>query len=113
MKIDRAKFALASLMVVIICLILAGFFWNFVRDTIAVPIYYLMWLGDLTLKSIPQGVFLGFLVVLFVLIGLNALLAVRVSGEVESAASRPVQSQARYHFWRYHCAQLNSSAYSS
>src|SRR5262249_30810276 len=112
MRIDRTKLALASLLVVIIFLILAGFFWNFVRDTIAVPIYYLMWLGDLTLKSIPQGVFLGFLVVLLVLIGLNALLAVRLSGDVERAESRPEPSQARYHFWRYHCGQLKSSAYS-
>jgi hypothetical protein len=112
MRVDRAKFGLAILLVVFVFLILTGFFWNFVRDTIAVPIYYLIWVSDLTLKSIPQSVFLGILVVLCVLIGSSALLAIRVNEDIESAEPKPVQSQARYHFWRNLCVQLDSSAYS-
>ncbi len=112
MKIDRAKFGMAILLVVFIFLVLTGFFWNFVRDTIAVPIYYLIWISDLTLKSIPQSIFLGLLVILCVLIGSSALLGIRVNADIERAEPKPVQSQARYYFWRNVCVQLGSSAYS-
>src|SRR5437763_5437092 len=111
MRIDRRRFGLAILLVVLVFLILTGFFWNFVRDTIAVPIYYLIWISDLTLKSVPQSIFLGLLVVLCVLIGSSALLAIKVNEDIERAEPKPVQSQARYHFWRNVCVQLESSAY--
>jgi hypothetical protein len=97
---NRAKLGLAMLVVIIIFSALSLLYWNFIRDTIVTPLYYLLWFGDLMLKSIPQEVFLGLLIVISAIIALNTLGKVRTQRRVpESERSRSVGG-ARYLEWK-------------
>jgi hypothetical protein len=111
MKIDKKRFALVLALVVFVFGVLALFYWNFVRDTIAVPIYYLLWVGDLILRSISQGVYLAFLVLLGIFIGINTVLGIRArrtTGEYEQN-----QFQAtRYQHWKNLCTGLSTGRFS-
>lgn len=109
MKIDkwRIVFVLALALFFFAALIL--FFWDFVRETVVIPIYYLIWLGDLVLKSIPQYAYLGGLVVASILIALNTLRRIRISRALLREAREQPESATRYLFWK----KLTTNVYSS
>ncbi len=77
MKIDNRRLAFVLVLGAFIFGVLALFYWDFVRDTIAFPIYYLFWVGDLVLRSISQGVYLALLVLISIVIGVNTVLGIR------------------------------------
>lgn len=57
MAVDKARIGLVFILLVLLFSILALVYWDFVRDTIIIPIYYIIWVIGLILKSIPQGVY--------------------------------------------------------
>ncbi len=73
MKINRGRLALAVVLVFFTFGVLALFYWDFVRDTIALPLYYLFWGGNLILSSIPHAAYLAILVLLGFGFGINSL----------------------------------------
>lgn len=103
MQSNKVKIALALLVVIIIFSVLSWLYWDFVREAIATPIYFMLWLGDLTLKSIPQEVFLALLVVMSVLIGLNTLANVRAKRLAVERERSPSAGISRYMEWKRLC----------
>lgn len=99
MKTSNIRISLASFVLTLIYCVLTLVFWNFVRDTIVVPIYYLIWLAGLILKSIPQGTYLALLIVISLLIGMNTLIKIQVK-RLSISSERSAQEEAsRYRFW--------------
>ncbi len=91
---------------------LTWLFWDFIRDGIVIPIYYLIWLVGLILNSIPQVIFLIVLVFVCFMIALNALFKIQ-SGQYRKAASRyrPIGG-GRYLFWNRLLTNLRSNSFS-
>ena len=112
MKLDnKAKIAVVFVVAFLVFSTLTSLYWDFVRDTIIVPIYYFIWVGNLTLKSIPQQAFLALLVAISILIGLNTLLSVRVKSTTKGFADAPSQIDSRYTSWKKLCSNLSSSSF--
>jgi hypothetical protein len=76
MKLNRTTVGLVFVLVVLMFSILTLLYWDFVRDTVIIPVYYLLWVGSLILKSIPQGAYLAILIFISAIIGWNTLEAV-------------------------------------
>ena len=112
MKLDWRKIGLAVVLAAFVFIVLTGFFWTFVRDWIAIPIYFLAWVSDLILKSFPQQLYLALLILVCVIIGLDALWAIKLVPNAESAEQKPAPSRSRYVYWRTLCAYAQASAYS-
>jgi hypothetical protein len=106
MKINRRNLALALILVFSIFGVLALFYWDFVRDTIAIPIYYMFWVGDLILRSISHGVYLAVLVLLGLGLGINALLGTRAK-RVVTEHEQSQHQMTRYQHWRTLCSGLS------
>jgi hypothetical protein len=106
MNINKRNLALACTLVLVVFGVLALFYWDFVRDTIAIPIYYLFWIGDLVLRSISHGVYLAFLVLLGFIIGFNTLLGTRPR-RVVSELDQGQYQITRYQHWRTMCGGLS------
>ena len=96
MNHDWPKIGLAVVLTAFVFILLTGFFWTFVRDWIAVPIYFLALVSDLILKSFPQQLYLALLILVCVIIGLDALWAIKLVPNVESAEQEPAPSRSRY-----------------
>jgi hypothetical protein len=91
---------------------LTWLFWDFIRDVIVVPIYYLIWLVGLILNSIPQVIFLILLVFVCFMITLNTLFKIW-SGQYRRAASRYRTIEGgRYLFWNRLLTNLRSNPFS-
>ena len=104
----KTRAGLIFLTTLLIFGVLSIAFWDFMRETVAVPLYYLLWVGDLALKSVPQGFFLGLLVFIGAVIAFNVVTGAR------SRASRPLpvgrpQAETRYLMW----ARLSHHLYDS
>ncbi len=79
--------------------VLTLLFWDFVRDTIVVPIDYLVWVSGLVLRSIPQELYLALLLLISLALSVNTVERIRskqATGIYEP--SRP-QGESRYHRW--------------
>lgn len=111
MKLNRTTISLVFVSVVLFFSILTLLYWDFIRDTIIVPIYYLLWVGSLVLNSIPQAAFLAILIAVSVIIGWNTLEAVRVRQSGEGAERKRPEVTARYLHWKRLCANLNSGLF--
>ena len=111
MKLDKARLGWTGLAVLVIFSILAWLFWDFVRDVIVIPIYYLVWLANLVLKSTPQGPLLILLVVTCFFIALNTLARAR-SRPVDRGSYRPgYKAGGRYLFWSHLLTRLRSNPF--
>jgi hypothetical protein len=109
--INRKKIGIALVVVILLFSLLTLIYWSFVRDMIIVPIYYVIWVGDLALKSVPQEAYLALLVLVSLIIGVNTLLSMRVRQFTRSAEEIPTQSDSRYTHWKRLCSNLYSSPF--
>lgn len=114
MKVNRrwVWVGLVFLLVILIFAVLTWFFWDFMRDTVALPIYFILWITDLFLKSVPQQIYLGIVVVICIFILLNTLITIGVRPVAETVEDKHYQPATRYAFWRKHCAALHTSQFS-
>jgi hypothetical protein len=97
---NRLRLIIVLGLTVIVFGTLTLFFWDFVRETIAIPVYYLLWVSDLTLKSIPQQAYLALLIVVSLIIAFNTLRNVKVSRLEFRTVEEKSTSLTRYIFWR-------------
>lgn len=112
MKSNKLRIGLVLLLFALAFSALTLIFWNFARDAIVTPIYYLLWLGSLVLNGISQGVYLAFLLLVCVALSLNILERVRSKksrGNIERTLS---YADTRYLHWRNLCANLSASDFS-
>ena len=93
MKSDKVKIGFAFVLIVLAFSLVTLIFWDFVRDAIVVPIDYLIWVGGLVIRSIPQEVYLAaFLLISFVL-SLNTLDRIRSKPAARSYEQAPSQAE--------------------
>ena len=111
MKINKTQVGIILVVVILIFSLLTLLYWPFVRDTIIVPIYYFMWVGDLVLKSVPQEAYLAVLILISLIIGVNTLLSLRARRLMRSMDEVPSQNDSRYSYWRKLCSNLYSSPF--
>jgi hypothetical protein len=104
MKIDKVQIGLVS--VVLVFGVLTLLYWNFIRDTIVLPIYYLLWISSHILKSIPQEAYLAFLIFASIIISINTVQSIRVKQITRSPGGNQPQVHTRYLHWRRLCANL-------
>src|SRR4051812_23075979 len=104
MTINKTKTGIVLVVVILLFSLLTLAYWTFVRDTIIVPIYYLIWVGNLTLKSVPQEAYLAFLILISLIISVNTLLSMRVRQITRSVEEISSQSNSRYSHWRNLCS---------
>jgi hypothetical protein len=109
--INKTKIGIVLVVVILLFSLLTLAYWTFVRDTIIVPIYYLIWVGNLTLKSVPQEAYLAFLILISLIISVNTLLSMRVRQITRSVEEISSQSNSRYSHWRNLCSNLYSSPF--
>ena len=75
------------------------FFWDFIRDTIVVPIYYLLWVTDHLIKTVPQQVYLIGVIVLCFTIALNTLRSIPSGPGLRPRPPSPPPDITRYAYW--------------
>jgi hypothetical protein len=111
-KLGKLRYVLAVLSVALMFGILTLLFWDFVRDTIVVPIYYVVWVGGLVLNSIPQGIFVGMLIIIGMLMALNTLGHMQLRPGERSPERGGAQADTRYQYWRRLSDNLYASRFS-
>lgn len=104
MKIDRVK--IGAVLMVLLCGVLSLLFWDFIRDTVVAPIYYLLWIGNLILASIPQAAFLIFLFFASLIISAKTVQSVRVRPITRASQGSQYFASTRYQHWRALCTSL-------
>jgi ABC-type multidrug transport system fused ATPase/permease subunit len=109
--INKKKIGIVLVVVILLFSLLTLLYWSFVRDTFIVPIYYVIWVGDLALKSVPQQAYLAFLILISLFIGVNTLLSMRVRRFTRGVERIPTQNESRYNYWRKLCSNLYSSPF--
>jgi len=112
MKLAKGSLGWVIVTVLAIFSTLTWFFWDFVRDGIVVPIYYLIWLIGLILNSIPQGVFLILLIFVCFMIALNTIFKFQYRQYSQSASRYRSMGGGRYHFWNRLLANLWTNSFS-
>ncbi len=111
MKSDKVKIGFAFVLIVLAFSLVTLIFWDFVRDAIVVPIDYLIWVGGLVIRSIPQEVYLAaFLLISFVL-SLNTLDRIRSKPAARSYEQAPSQADSRYYRWRMLVSKQSTSPF--
>jgi len=111
MKLPRTQAAVAILAVLVIFGILTLAFWNFVRDTIVIPIYYLFWEGGLIINSISQNAYLIILSGIILLIALGSLRNIQWEGSEALPDAQLKRVPTRLQFWARVCGNLQSSGF--
>jgi len=99
MKLNKVRVSLIFIAVLYIISLVFVVFWDVIRDQIIIPIYYLVWIVGLLLKSISQKVYLALLVLGCVIIGVNNLIKIRVKGGKKPAEHISYAGNSRYRFW--------------
>lgn len=112
MKFDKRRVALVFVLVTLIFSILTLLYWDFIRDTVIVPVYYLIWVSSLILKSIPQVGYLALIILISIMIAWNTLAHVKVRQLTRKVDGNHPQATTRYLNWRTLCANMYSSAFS-
>jgi hypothetical protein len=108
---NKVKIGIVFILAVLVFSALTLLYWDFVRDTIVVPIYYFIWVGNLTLRSVPQQAFLALLMLISILIGLNTLISIGAKATPNSFTDAPSQTDSRYASWKKLCSNLSSSSF--
>jgi hypothetical protein len=104
---------LAAASIVIATGVLALLLRDTVRDVIVLPLAYLLWLADLFLKSIPQAVFLGVLVVAAALLASRGFGRSREEPETHSVLIEGRRDASRLSFWARQFDHCEDSAFAS
>jgi hypothetical protein len=109
---NRTRFVFAIAATTVIFSILTLIFWEFMRNTVVLPVYDLLRLGILFLKSVSQEIYLGLLILVSVLIGISALRG-DPSGPAERiSVPEGTKHSARYLVWRRLYSDLTGSQFS-
>ncbi len=111
MTTNKQKIGVVLVAVILLFSLLTLIYWTFVRDTIIVPIYYLMWVADLALKSVPQVAYLAILILISLIIGANTLLSMRVRRFTRQIVEPPAPNDSRYTVWKRLGSNLYSGAF--
>ncbi len=111
MTINQRKMGIVLVVVILAFSLLTLIYWSFVRDTIIIPIYYVIWVGDLALKSVPQGAYLAVLILISLMIGVNTLLSMRVRRSTRGVGEIHTPNDSRYTYWKKLCSNLYSSPF--
>lgn len=109
---NKTRFILAIVTIALIFAVLSLIFWDFVRDTVVIPIYYLMWVTNLILKSIPQGVYLALPILISLAVGGNTLRSLRGRQQLRNYQENRSDDSARYVVWRRLYDHLMESQFS-
>ena len=91
--------------------LLAVYLRDIVRDLLAGPLGYALYLAGLLLRSVPQALFLGMLIVLGVVIAFNTISARRDDPGLPPGHARPDHRHSRMRMWTYYLSQFGRSAY--
>ena len=111
MKLSKRRAILLSVLIIIVFLALTLLFWDFVRQNIALPLYFLIWLLGLLINSLPQEVYLALLVIVCGVVGLVGL------GSFKRPVIMVEQSRigrdrfSRYRLWISHTRNFEISAF--
>jgi hypothetical protein len=97
---NKAKLVLAFIAFVLFFSILALVYWDFIRDTIIVPIYYIIWVIGLFLRSIPQGVYFAFLITLSLVMGFKTLEGMKDTQNPKRRKGDQPQAGTQYLHWK-------------
>ncbi len=111
-KINWIRVVVAVLVVAFIFSILTLLFWTFVRDTIVIPVYYVVWVTGLFLNSVPQGLFAGFLAIIGLVIAFTTLTSLPRRAGGTASPPAPVQVDTRYQHWRRLSENIHISRFS-
>jgi hypothetical protein len=110
-KVKRAWLGLALLATLFIFSVLTLVAWDFVRDAIVVPLVYLLWLGGLVLKAVPQEVYLIGLILVAGIIALNTLNQLQHRASNQGFIKERPGDASRYRLWLRWCATAPASEY--
>lgn len=99
MKLNKVRISLIFIAVLYILSIVFVIFWDVIRDQVIIPIYYLVWVVSLILKSISQKVYLALLVFGCIVIGINTLIKIRGKGIKKPRENTSYAGNSRYRFW--------------
>ncbi len=108
---NKAKIILSLILVVVIFSVISLIYWDFIRDAVVMPVYYVIWLGDLLLKSIPQEVYLVILIGLCIVMGVTTVAKIRTQRLAESGERQRPIGGTRYLFWRKIYSHIDSSQF--
>ncbi len=111
-KINKVRVAVAVLVVALIFGLLTLLFWTFVRDTIVIPVYYLVWVGGLFINSVPQGLFAALLAIIGLVIAFTTLSSLPRRSGALATVKPTVQVDTRYQHWRRLSENLYVSRFS-
>lgn len=112
MTARKARFILAFVVLVLLFSILPLLYWDFVRDTVIIPFYYIIWLLSLILNAIPQGIYLALLVLLSLIIGFKTLDSVHIEQRFHRRERNHQQTGTQYLHWRSLYTNLYLSPFS-
>jgi hypothetical protein len=112
MNDTRTKIGVAAVATFVLFAVLTLVFWDFMRDTIVTPLYELLWVGNLFLKSLPQGIYLVVVIVISIVIGSSAIQSLQSRPLVQNAPLPRSADSARYVFWRRLYEHLTGSQFS-
>lgn len=82
-----------------------------VREIIVIPMAYALWLGDIILRSLPQGLLLGLLIVLCIGIVLRSALKRAEAEQAPRATIVTAQHYSRLLFWARQLSRLEDSQF--
>ncbi len=99
MKVRRTWLGLALLATLFIFSVLTLVAWDFIREAVVIPLTYLIWLGGLILKSIPQEIYLIGLIIVAAAIALNTLNKLQRKPANARFASTESGDASRYRLW--------------
>jgi hypothetical protein len=99
MKFEKVRVSLIFIAVLYIISLICVVFWDVIREQIIVPLYYLVWISGLILKSISQNVFLVLLIIGCLIIAANTINQLRVKGSKKPAEKPSTVGTSRYRFW--------------
>ncbi|HVU14573.1 MAG TPA: hypothetical protein VHD90_25020 [Phototrophicaceae bacterium] len=112
MTVNKTRIVLAFVLVFVIFAALTLLFWNTVRDTIIVPIYYFVWVCGLMINSLSQQVFIAILLVILFVIALNTLSSVHLRSTGGGRQAPKTSADTRYQHWQRLCVNVYASRFS-
>lgn len=107
MKIDRVKiliFAGIILLALVILVLLPG---DFIRNSIAYPIYYVFWSLSMIIGSVDQTLFWGVLGVVGTLAAVISLALLIQPIHKDDEQILPAKDRSRFRFWLIKCLKMD------
>ncbi len=92
-------------------ILLAAYLSDIVRNLLAGPLGYALYLAGLLLRSVPQALFLGALIALGVFIAFNSIGGRGDDPGLPPGRARPDHRHSRMRVWTYYLSQFGRSDY--